>query len=85
MELTAEFWLQIIIYIASLSAFSGSITARIKYLERKQDKHNNVLERIAKVEESASASHARLNELSEDLKRTEQLLRSYHNGRRDCD
>jgi len=80
LELTAEFWLQIIIYIASLSAFSGSITARIKYLERKQDKHNNVLERIAKAEASTVSAHQKIKQLHEDVQKINDQLSDKKRG-----
>lgn len=40
----------------------GKFEEKINTLEKKQDKHNNVIERVAKVEASASSAHKRLDD-----------------------
>ena len=37
------------------------IEQQIKRLEEKQDKHNNLVERMVKVEESTKSAHKRLD------------------------
>lgn len=39
---------------------------KFETLEKKQDKHNNLIERMAKVEASASSAHKRINGITGD-------------------
>ena len=55
--------MQIIVYVAGFAFVWGQINTRIKYLEEKVDKHNNVIERVYKLEESAKSAHHRIDEL----------------------
>ena len=41
----------------------GKVVYRIDQLEKKVEKHNNLVERVAKVEESAKSAHHRIDEL----------------------
>ena len=43
-------------------------TYRIQKLEEKVAKHNNLIERMYKVEDSAKSAHHRIDELREELK-----------------
>lgn len=70
MTLSLEFMALIVINVLSAGIFLGGlamsikfIEAQIKRLEDKQDKHNNLIERMAKVEASASSAHHRIDEL----------------------
>jgi hypothetical protein len=45
-----EFWLQLIITVGSIAALGGGIMARLSILEKKVDKHNCFMERLAVVE-----------------------------------
>lgn len=63
-----EFWIQIIIYAITFGTVYGQITTKIKYIEQKLDKHNNVIERLYKVEESTKVAHNRIDELRNDFK-----------------
>lgn len=48
---------------------SNRLTAyRIQKLEEKVAKHNNLIERMYKVEDSAKSAHHRIDELREELK-----------------
>lgn len=40
----------------------GKFEEKLNTLEKKQDKHNNVIERTAKVEASAASAHKRLDD-----------------------
>ena len=42
-------------------------TFRIEQLEKKVEKHNNLVERMALVEASAKSAHHRLDELREEI------------------
>lgn len=42
-------------------------TYRIKKLEEKVDKHNSVIERVYRLEESAKSAHHRIDEIREEL------------------
>lgn len=61
--MTTEFWIQMVIYAVTIGSFAGTTLTRLKNLERKMDKHNCMIERLAKVEASASSAHHRIDEL----------------------
>jgi len=61
--MTTEFWIQMVIYAVTIGSFAGTTLTRLKNLERKMDKHNNMIERLAKVEASTSSAHHRIDEL----------------------
>lgn len=44
------------------------ILYRIEELEKKQDKHNNTIERMYKVESAVKTAFLKIDELKEDLK-----------------
>ena len=46
----------------------GKFEEKLNTLEKKQDKHNNVIERMAKVEASAASAHKRLDDGEEQFK-----------------
>ena len=54
-----------------IGSLAGIMTAnkltvyRIEQLEKKVEKHNNLVERMAKVEEKAASAHKRINEIVE--------------------
>lgn len=52
-----------IIIIASLALETGIVLQRLKILEKKQDKYNNVLERLATVENSVKSAHHRIDSI----------------------
>lgn len=41
---------------------------RIEQLEKKQDRHNGLIERMAAVEQSCKSAHKRLDELTEEIR-----------------
>jgi len=57
--------LQILMYLISAAFTAGAIIWRIKELEKKVDKHNGLVERMVKVEESTKSAHHRLDEIVE--------------------
>ena len=69
MNLSIEFWIQIIVYAVSIGSFTGVILTRLKYIEAKQDKHNGLIERMVKVESVASSAHHRLDEVCQKINR----------------
>jgi hypothetical protein len=46
---------------------SNNVIYRIGQLEKKVEKHNCLVERMVKVEESTKSAHLRINELKEDV------------------
>lgn len=42
-------------------------TYRLEQLEKKVQKHNNLIERMYKVEDSAKSAHHRIDELREEM------------------
>lgn len=65
MTLSTEFWIQMIITVGTLGVTFGGVLTRIKSLEKKMDKHNNIVERLAKVEECTKSAHHRIDELND--------------------
>ncbi|SCJ35508.1 Uncharacterised protein [Anaerotruncus sp. 2789STDY5834896] len=67
MTFDPQFWVQILIYAVSFGVMYGQITTRIKYLEQKVDKHNQVVERMAVAERDIKSAHRRIDEVREEL------------------
>lgn len=72
MNISLEFLLVIIINVLSAGIFLGGLAVSIKFieeqikrLEKKQDKHNSLIERMAVVEQSTKSAHYRIDELSD--------------------
>ena len=76
--MSSEFWIglliQLVVYGVSIGAIYGTIKTRLNYIEAKLDKHNNVVERVYKLEqdqavimEKQSANH-RIHDLEEETK-----------------
>ncbi len=56
-----EFWIQIVLYAVTVGTIYGGVKTQIKSLEEKVNKHNNLIERMYKVEESAKNAHRRID------------------------
>lgn len=67
MQFDTQFWVQILIYVAGFAAMWGNVTTRLNYLEQKMDKHNNLQERMALVEQSAKSAHHRIDDIKEEV------------------
>lgn len=70
MNFTTSNIISIVMYIISFAVLFSRVTTSIKYieekidrLEKKQDKHNGLIERMVVVEQSTKSSHHRLDEL----------------------
>lgn len=59
--------LAITIPLLSVAAMWGSIRARLKMLEKKMDKHNGLMERMATVEGSTKSAHHRIDDVIDRL------------------
>ena len=66
MQLNPEFWIQLLVYAITFGVVYGQMKTKMKYMEQKLDKHNNMVERLYKVEASVKSAHKRLDELRED-------------------
>ena len=77
--MSSEFWIglliQLVVYGVSIGAIYGTIKARLNYIEAKLDKHNNVVERVYKLEqdqavimEKQSVANHRIHDLEEETK-----------------
>jgi len=62
MELSTEFFLQILVYTVSFGSMAGVILTKLKYIERKQDKYNNIIERTFKLENNLANMIIKLDE-----------------------
>lgn len=67
MTFDPQFWVQILIYAVSFGVMYGQITTRIKYIEQKVDKHNQVVERMAVAERDIKSAHRRIDEMREEI------------------
>lgn len=56
------------IWVGSISSFKKHINYRLDKLEAKQDKHNNLIERMAIVEQSTKSAHRRIDDMKTELK-----------------
>jgi len=59
--MSMEFWIQMVVYALSMGSLAGTILTKIKYLEKKMDAHNGLVERMARVEQSTKSAHHRLD------------------------
>ena len=66
----ASFIITLIIQVFSAGLFIGGLIFSIKYMEKqikrleeKQDKHNNLIERMVRVEDSTKSAHKRIDEM----------------------
>ena len=55
----------VVVYLLTLAATLGTVMWRIGTLEKKVDKHNNMIERMYKVEDRLKSHDARIRELEE--------------------
>lgn len=56
-----------VIYLLGLAATAGTIIARISALEKKVDKHNNVIERVYSLEADVGTIKRDIKEIREEL------------------
>jgi len=61
MNLSEGTILQIVVYVVSAFATGSTILWRINTLEKKVEKHNSMIERMYKVEESVKSAHKRID------------------------
>ncbi len=69
MQLSTEFWIQMIVYAISIGSLGGTILTKLKYLETKQDKHNGLIERMVVVEQACKSAHHRIDSCENDIDR----------------
>lgn len=67
MNADTSFWIQMVVYALSFGAMYGAVTTRLETLEATVAKHNNIVERTYKVEESTKNAHRRIDELREEV------------------
>ena len=60
----------LVVYLLGLSAVWGTLLWRVAALEKKMDKHNNAVERLAVVEQDVKSIKRRVGEIEEVLPRT---------------
>ena len=67
MDLSIEFWIQLIIQFIFLSFFAGIVWTKLGYIEEKLDKHNELVERMYCVEEEVDKAHLRVDNIKKDI------------------
>jgi hypothetical protein len=60
--MNTQFWIQIVVYAVSIGCIYGGIAARLKTLEKKVDKHNNLVERMYRVEAKVCRLEEKIHE-----------------------
>ena len=55
--------LTVIIQALYLAFKIGKFEEKLSMIEKKQDKHNNLIERMVRVEDSVKSAHKRLDEI----------------------
>lgn len=68
MEMTISNIIQIVIYLITFGSFGGTILTRLANLEKKVDRHGDIIERLFRCEESLKSAHHRIDELRGELK-----------------
>jgi hypothetical protein len=48
--MTTQLWVQLLVYGISFGSFAGYVKAKLASLEKKQDKHNKLIDRMYKAE-----------------------------------
>lgn len=75
--MSSEFWIglliQLVVYGVSIGAIYGTIKTRLNYIEAKLDKHNNVVERVYKLEKDQAVLDERQDEANHRIKGLEGL------------
>lgn len=66
MEFSPEFWLTILVYVATFGTVFGQIRTQIKHLEKKVEKHNTVMERTFALERDVKTAFRYIEELKEE-------------------
>ena len=73
-QITLEFLLLLAINLLTAGIFIGGLAMSIKFieqqirrLEEKQDKHNNLIERMVRVEDSTKSAHKMINDVIKEL------------------
>jgi hypothetical protein len=67
--MSTEFWIgllvSLMVYGVSFGIFYGTVMTKLNILEKKQDKHNNLIERMTRCEDSTKSAHHRIDEIRE--------------------
>lgn len=67
-QFDTSFWVQMMVYAVTFAATWGSLTQRLKALEQKVDKHNNVVERMAVTEQSLRSAWKQIDEIKTEIR-----------------
>ena len=63
LELSTEFWIQIMMFVFA----AGTVWQKLKHIEKKQDKHNKLIERMYNAEKNINTAHNRIDNLEEKV------------------
>lgn len=67
MTSTTMFDFNTVILLLGLAAMWGTMMWRVAALEKKMDKHNNLVERLTKIEERSKSNTHRINDLKDEV------------------
>ena len=67
-QFSSEFWVMLVTYGVSFGVMYGQITTRLRYLEQKMDRHNNLQERLAVTERDLKSAWRAIDEMKEEMR-----------------
>lgn len=71
--MSTEFWIglliSLLVYAVSFGVFYGTVMTKLSNIEKKQDKHNGLIERMVVVEQSTKSAHHRLDSMEREENR----------------
>lgn len=62
--MSAEFWVQMMVYALSMGTSVGVILTKIGYLEKKVEMLSGLAERITRTEQKTKSAHYRIDNIS---------------------
>ena len=74
MQLSVEFWITIVMYAISFGVSGGVILTKLKYIEAKQDKHNNFITRLTINEQGTKATWKVIAEMKRDIEKIQDKI-----------
>lgn len=67
--------LSVVVNLIGIGNLKGVILTRLDYIEKKQDKHNGLIERMTVVEQSTKSAHHRMDRIEEIIEQIHEIIR----------
>ena len=72
--MSTEFIIATAIQLVALGVVWGTVITKINFLEKKQDKHNSLIERVYKLEEKEHSNRADIDRHEQQHERNKELM-----------